>query len=77
MALETELATFESHRQALLGQATGKFALVHGADIVGTYENKWDAITQGYKQFGNVPFLVRQVLAVETPQNFVSGHLAI
>jgi hypothetical protein len=27
--------------------------------------------------FGNVPFLVKQVLKVEVPQNFVSNHLGV
>jgi hypothetical protein len=75
--LERELDTFEKRRQELLGQAQGKFALVHGEEIVGVFDSKPDAIAAGFKEFGNTPFLVKQVVAVETPQNFVSNQLAI
>ena len=27
----------------------------------------------GYQKYGNVPFLVKQVVRVEVPENFVSG----
>jgi hypothetical protein len=30
-----------------------------------------DAIADGYRRFGNVPFLVKQVVEVETPINFM------
>ena len=36
-----------------------------------------DAITEGYRQFGNVPFLVKQVQKIETPQNLVSNLLGV
>jgi hypothetical protein len=36
-----------------------------------------DAIAAGYQQFGNVPFLVKQIVKIETPQNFVSNLLAV
>lgn len=75
--LAEELATFEVHRSELLGPATGKFALVHGRDVVGTYDTERDAIAEGYRRFGNVPFLVKEVAAVEVPEYFVSGLLAI
>ncbi len=76
-ALEQELATYEAHRTELLGHAAGRFALVHGSDVIGVFDTKPDAIASGYKQFGNAPFLVREIVAVETPQNFVSNQLAI
>lgn len=75
--LEQELETYKAHRDELLGHAAGKFALVHISDIIGVFDTKSDAIAAGYKQFGNTPFLVREIVAVETPQNFVSNQLAI
>ena len=75
--LAEELQAFENHRAELLGTAAGKFALVHGSEVVGTYETERDAIAQGYRQFGNVPFLVKQVLAFDQPERFVSNLLAI
>jgi hypothetical protein len=54
-----------------------KFTLVHGDEIVEVLDTKADAITSGYKHFGNSLFLVKGIVAVEAPQNFVSNHLAV
>ena len=75
--LDRELETFELHREELLGSAEGKFVLIHGSEIAGIFESKPDAIAQGYQKYGNAPFLVRQVLKIETPQNFVSNLLGV
>ncbi|MBI4548439.1 MAG: hypothetical protein HY707_10685 [Ignavibacteriae bacterium] len=75
--LDNEIRTYELHRSELLGNSKGKFALVKDDKIVGIFEDKLDAIRQGYERFGNVPFLVKQILEVETPQNFTSNLLAI
>ena len=75
--LDTELKTYEQNRDQLLGTAEGKFVLVHNNQIVGVYDSKMDAIAVGYQQFGNVPFLVKQIVKVEAPQNFTSNLLGI
>lgn len=75
--LERELKAYEAHRQELLGRADGKFVLIHGDEIMGTFDAKSDAIAVGYRQLGNTPFLVKQIVAVERPQNFVSSQLAV
>ncbi len=76
-ALETELKTYEQQRDHLLATAEGRFVLIRDESIVGVYESKMDAIAQGYNQFGNVPFLVKQILKIEIPQNFVSNLLGV
>ncbi len=45
----------------------GKFVLIHGADVLAADETKHDAIAAGYETFGNVPFLVKQVVPMEFP----------
>jgi hypothetical protein len=75
--LQTELKTYERHRDELLGKSEGKYVLVHSTEIAGVFDSKQDAIEQGYERFGNVPFLVKQILKVETPHNFVSNLLAV
>jgi hypothetical protein len=75
--LETELKTYEQHRDRLLGKQEGKYVLIHKDQVIGVYDSKMDAIAQGYHQFGNVPFLVKQVLKVESPEEFVSHALGI
>ncbi|MBI4606448.1 MAG: hypothetical protein HY721_31165 [Planctomycetes bacterium] len=75
--LDEEIKTYEQHRDELIGKAEGKFVLIRGGAVVGVYDSKMDAIRQGYQQFGNVPFLVKQVLRVEPPQSFVSNLLGV
>lgn len=74
--LERETETYEQRRDELLGSALGKWVLIRGEEIGGTFDTQGDAIAAGYQQYGNVPFLVKQVLPFDTPQSFVSNHLA-
>jgi hypothetical protein len=71
--LAQELDTFEAHRAELVGQAAGKYALVHGDAVAGVFDTEDDAIRQGYSQFGNVPFLVKQIQPVDIPEVFTSN----
>jgi hypothetical protein len=75
--LEKELKTLEAHRDELLGADENKYVLIHGDTVAGTYESESDAINEGYRQFGNVPFLVKQVVATERPLNFLSGMVRL
>lgn len=75
--LDTELNTFERHRDHLLATAEGKFVLIRNGEVVGVYDSKMDAIAHGYEKFGNVPFLVKQVVKIEAPQNFISNLLGV
>ena len=77
LILDTELTTYEQNRDRLVGTAEGKFALIHHSQVIGNYDSKMDAIAAGYQQFGNVPFLVKQVVKVETPHNFISNRLGV
>jgi hypothetical protein len=75
--LSTEIQTYEQQRDNLLGTSEGKFVLIRGNQVVGIFDSKMDAIAAGYQQFGNVPFLAKQVVKVETPHNFISNRLAV
>ena len=75
--LDTEIKTYEDHREELLGTAEGKYVLIRDQEVVGVFDSEMDAIAQGYKQFGNVPFLVKQVVRVEIPLEFTSNLLRI
>ena len=74
--LATELQTFEANRERLLGEAPGKYALVSGERVVATYDTEADAVNDGYRQFGNAPFLVRVVRPVDEVANFFSPVVA-
>ena len=71
--LEKELTTFEMNKGELIGKSKGKFALIKDDKIIGVFDAKIDAIRQGYQVLGNVPFLVKQIVEIETPQNFTSN----
>ncbi len=75
--LEKELAAYEAVKPSLLPHALGKFVLIRGEQVVGTYDAELDAVDAGYQKFGNVPFLVKEVTEVECPINILSDILAI
>lgn len=75
--LEQELAYFEQHRSELLGRAKGKFALIKADALVDTFDSQFDAIRAGYRKFGNEPFLVKQIAAVDVPINFTSFNIGV
>jgi hypothetical protein len=75
--LDTEMKTYEQNRERLLGESEGRYVLIHGDRILGTFESEMDAINAGYQQLGNVPFLVKEVVRVEVPVSFTSSLLGI
>jgi len=74
MALEKELETFERKLPELKAEHEGKFALVHGDELVDVFSSYEDAIKAGYSRFGLSPFLVKQIHALEQAQ-FISRFL--
>lgn len=75
--LATELKTYKENLETLLGTQEGKFVVIQGEKVLGTFDTQLDAIRWGYRELGNVPFLVKQVIKVETPLDFVSNLLGV
>ena len=75
--LEIELATFEKNRDRFVATSEGKYVLIHRREIVGFYESEWDAIDEGYRRFGNVPFLVKQITRLDLPIVLTSNLIAV
>lgn len=75
--LEKEIATFEEHQSTLEASSMGKWALVHNADVIGTFDSFEDAANRAVEEFGAGPYLIRQVgtLSVTLPAS-VMFHLA-
>jgi len=69
MALEKELATYRRKLEELVAHE-GKFVLIHGDDVAGTWDTYEDAIQAGYEKFNLEPFLVKRIEWVETVHNF-------
>jgi hypothetical protein len=63
-ALERELETYKSHLPELAG-SEGKFVLIAGSDLLGTYDTYQDALAAGYEKLGLKPFLVKRVSSIE------------
>ena len=68
--LASELATYEAHKEELVSQHEGRYALVHGSEIAGVWDTYNDALESGYQKFKLEPFLVKQIQSIEQIQFF-------
>jgi hypothetical protein len=75
--LQTEIDVFEQIRLSLLERAPGKYALVKGRDLIDTFSSETAAIREGYRRFGNEPFLVKHIVEADIPLNFTSFNLGM
>jgi hypothetical protein len=41
------------------------------------YATEMEAIDDGYHKFGNVPFLVKEIVAVEQPETFAASLIGL
>jgi hypothetical protein len=73
--LEKELETYYKHKDSLLATDEGRYVLIYGDQLYGTFDTERDAISIGYNRFGNVPILVKRIERVETPITFGGGLL--
>lgn len=62
--LETEARYYARIKPELLKDRKGKFALIKGEKLIGTFDTDLDAYNAGLKELGNEPFLIIQVLEV-------------
>ncbi|MBM0105861.1 hypothetical protein JM946_14065 [Steroidobacter sp. S1-65] len=62
--LEQEIATYNRRLPELLAQQ-GKFVLIKGDDLGGTFDSYQDALTAGYQRYKLNSFLVKRITAVE------------
>ncbi len=71
MALEREIDAYSRLLPELLAKGlTGKFALVLGEDLIGVYGTHGEALTAGYGRTLTESFLVKKIVANETPEHF-------
>ena len=67
MALETEIKTYESRLDELLAYE-GKYVVINGQDVIGTFDSYADALQAAYSKFPTGEFLVKRIQAVEQVQ---------
>ena len=60
-ALTREMAAYNAHLARMLREHGGQFVLIKGHDIVGFFPDRSSALEEGYRQFGFVSFLVREI----------------
>jgi len=61
MALEIELAHYETIKPDLLRHYEGKFVLIVGNEQLGVFDKSEDAYKAGIEQRGNIPMLIKKV----------------
>jgi hypothetical protein len=63
--LTEETATYRARLPELLRGQEGQYVLIKGTTIAGVFPDRSAALREGYRRFGIVPFLVRQIAASE------------
>jgi hypothetical protein len=64
--LQTELNFYNKRKEELLRVYKGQFVLIKGEKFIGAYTTDAEAYKAGLEQFGNHPFLIKQVLEDDT-----------
>jgi hypothetical protein len=64
--LEQEIAFYKATKPELLRAGhEGKIVLIKGRELIGLFATKEEAYRDGYRRFGNGPFLVKRLQEVE------------
>ena len=69
MPLEKEIETYNRELPTLIAE-DGKYVLIRGDEVLGTFSSYEDALKEGYQTCGLEPFLVKQIQAVQQVQYF-------
>jgi hypothetical protein len=72
MALEKEMETYNARREELL-QHEGKFVVIHGDQIAGTWDTYDDALKAAYDKFKLNGFMIKQIFAIEPIHHLSRG----
>lgn len=75
--LKEELAYFEAHREELLKQHPGKYALIKCSKCIGTYDSEKNAYDEGARLYGNDAFLIHRILAEDIVGENPAYHLGL
>lgn len=70
--LKEEVEVYNAKKDELLKEE-GKFVLIKGHDVVDVFANYEDALKEGLKRFGNIPFLIHQIQKIESVNFFYHG----
>ncbi len=75
--IRKELNYFKKTKGELLKTQRGKFALIKGEKLVGTFTTGEEAYREGVRSFGREPFLIKPIVEAEEEQKIpvLSAHL--
>jgi len=59
-----EFRVFQQNVRELLASHPGKYVLIKGQRIIGTYDKQYDAISEAYTRLGNVPFFIKRIVSL-------------
>jgi hypothetical protein len=68
--LQTELNFYNTKKEELLRLYKGQFVLIKGEQFIGAFTTDAEAYKAGLEQFGNHPFLIKQVLENDTKVSY-------
>jgi hypothetical protein len=68
--LQNELDFFNKKKDELLRLYKGQFVLIKGEEFKGAFTTDSEAYKSGLEQFGNHPFLIKQVLDDDTKVSY-------
>lgn len=71
--LDLELQTYQKHKEELLEKEAGRFVLIKDDKIIAVFDTERDAIEQGRRELGNVPFLVEEICQYKQEANYISN----
>lgn len=61
MTLDREIAAFEAQRETLEAHHMGKFVVIRGDALAGSFDSLDAAAAFAVRQFGRGPYLIRQI----------------
>ena len=63
--LAEEVATYAAQKDSLVRDSLGKFVVISGDKVLGTWDTYEEALEAGYTNVGLKPFLVREVRQID------------
>jgi hypothetical protein len=65
--LSREEAAYQREREPLVRDHLGKVALICGDDVIGVFDNCDDGLLEGYRRFGDVLMVLREIVEDDGP----------
>lgn len=70
--LSREEAAYAKEEQRLVRGHLGWIALIHGDEVVGAFPTADDAILKGFRRFGHLRLVLKEIRDPQEPPDFIS-----